>query len=169
MKVRYPATAGSWVLVGGCSKAGSVVGSAPWQFFKLPSLSCPAGHRVVGARKSRGPGGSLLLPYYRVRLSGLRTLPCGDEAQTLRFVNKMAGTLVIRKLDKVSKAPLAGAEFELTYAEGGFVDDTNGHLSSKGRYTTNDMGEIRISVTGTVVVKEVTPDRKSTRLNSSHR
>ena len=48
-------------------------------------------------------------------------------------------------------------EFEITYAEGGYVDDANGHLSSKGRYTTNDMGEIRLSVTGTVVVKEVTP------------
>ena len=79
------------------------------------------------------------------------------EGQTLRFVNKKAGTLVIRKLDKITKAPLAGAEFELTYAEGGFVDDANGHLSSKGRYTTNDMGEIRLSVTGTVVAKEVTP------------
>ena len=79
------------------------------------------------------------------------------EGQTLRFVNQRTGTLVIRKLDKVSKAPLTGAEFELTYAEGGYVDDANGHLSSKGRYKTNDMGEIRISVTGTVVVKEVTP------------
>jgi len=79
------------------------------------------------------------------------------EGQTLRFVNKKAGTLVIRKLDKVSKAPLSNVEFELTYAEGGYVDAANGHLSSKGRYKTNDMGEIRVSVTGTVVVKEVTP------------
>ena len=79
------------------------------------------------------------------------------EGQTLRFVNQRAGTLVIRKLDKITKAPLAGTEFELTYAEGGFVDDANGHLSSKGRYTTNDMGEIRLTVTGTVVAKEITP------------
>ena len=79
------------------------------------------------------------------------------EGQILRFVNKKAGTLVVRKLDKVSKTPLANVEFEITYAEGGFVDDANGHLSSKGRYTTNDMGEIRLTVTGTVVVKEVTP------------
>ena len=79
------------------------------------------------------------------------------EGQTLRFVNKRAGTIVIRKLDKVSKAPLANVEFELTYAEGGYVDDANGHLSSKGRYKTNDMGEIRLSVTGTIVAKEVTP------------
>ena len=61
MKVRYPATAGSWVLVGGCSKAGSVVGSAPWQFFKLPSLSCPAGHRVLKGEAGAGwlPASSL--------------------------------------------------------------------------------------------------------------
>ena len=78
------------------------------------------------------------------------------EGQTLRFYNKEAGTLVIRKLDKLTGKPLAGVEFELTYAEGGFVDAANGHLSSNGRYTTNDAGEIRISgVTGTIVVKEV--------------
>lgn len=62
---------------------------------------------------------------------------------------------VIRKLDSVTKEPLAGVEFELTYAEGGYVDDANGHLSSKGLYTTDSNGEIRISgVTGTIVVKE---------------
>ena len=78
------------------------------------------------------------------------------EAQVLRFTNKMAGTLVIQKLDKLTGKPLAGVEFELTYAEGGFVDNANGHLSSNGRYTTNDAGEIRISgVTGTIVAKEV--------------
>ena len=65
------------------------------------------------------------------------------------------GTLVIRKLDSVTKEPLAGVEFELTYADGGYVDDANGHLSSKGLYTTDANGEIRISgVTGTIVVKE---------------
>ena len=36
----------------------------------------------------------------------------------------------------------AGVEFELTYAEGGYVDDANGHLSSKGLYKTNENGEI---------------------------
>lgn len=75
--------------------------------------------------------------------------------QTLRFYNQKQGTLVIRKLDSVTKEPLAGVEFELTYADGGYVDDANGHLSSKGLYTTNANGEIRISgVTGTIVVKE---------------
>ena len=77
------------------------------------------------------------------------------EVQTLRFYNQAAGTIVIRKLDSVTKEPLAGVEFELTYADGGYVDDANGHLSSLGLYTTDSNGEIRISgVTGTIVVKE---------------
>ena len=77
------------------------------------------------------------------------------EVQTLRFYNQQAGTLVIRKLDSQTLEPLAGVEFELTYADGGYVDDANGHLSSKGLYTTNANGEIRISgITGTIVVKE---------------
>lgn len=77
------------------------------------------------------------------------------EVQTLRFYNSKQGTLVIRKLDSVTKEPLAGVEFELTYADGGYVDNANGHLSSKGLYTTDSNGEIRISgVTGTIVVKE---------------
>ena len=78
-----------------------------------------------------------------------------DEVQTLRFYNQTKGTLVIRKLDSVTKEPLSGVEFELTYADGGYVDADNGHLSSKGLYTTDQNGEIRISgVTGTIVVKE---------------
>ena len=77
------------------------------------------------------------------------------EVQTLRFYNEAKGTLVIRKLDSVTKEPLAGVEFQLTYADGGYVDDANGHLSSLGLYTTDQNGEIRISgVTGTIVVKE---------------
>ena len=77
------------------------------------------------------------------------------EVQTLRFYNSKQGTLVIRKLDSVTKEPLSGVEFELTYADGGYVDADNGHLSSKGLYTTDQNGEIRISgVTGTIVVKE---------------
>lgn len=80
------------------------------------------------------------------------------EVQTLRFYNRQQGTLVIRKLDSVTKEPLPGVEFELTYAEGGYVDDANGHLSSKGLYTTGSNGEIRISgITGTIVAKETKP------------
>ena len=80
------------------------------------------------------------------------------EVQTLTFYNKKQGTLVIQKLDSVSLKPLSGVEFQITYADGGFVDAANGHLSSKGLYTTDANGEIRISgVTGTLVVKETKP------------
>ena len=78
-----------------------------------------------------------------------------DRANILRFYNKKTGYLVVRKLDKISKEPLSGVEFELTYADGSYVDDAFGHLSSKGRFKTSDAGEIRVPVVGTIVVKEV--------------
>ena len=78
------------------------------------------------------------------------------EVQQLTFWNKKAGTLVIQKKDSVSGNFIAGAQFQLTYASGGYVDNANGHLSSNGLYTTDDKGEIRVSgVTGTIVAKEV--------------
>ena len=77
------------------------------------------------------------------------------EVQTLRFYNEQAGTLLVKKLDSLTKKPLANVEFSITYANGGFVDDANGHLSSNGIYWTDSNGEIRISgITGTVVVRE---------------
>ena len=82
-------------------------------------------------------------------------ITAGSQAPELVFWNAKAGELVIRKLDSVTKQPLAGVEFELTYAGGGYVDNANGHLSSNGLYTTDSHGEIHISgVTGTIVVKE---------------
>ncbi len=82
-------------------------------------------------------------------------IKAGEGAPSLTFWNAKAGELVIRKLDSVTKQPLAGVEFELTYAGGGYVDNADGHLSSNGLYTTDSHGEIHISgVTGTIVVKE---------------
>jgi uncharacterized surface anchored protein len=82
-------------------------------------------------------------------------IKAGQGAPELTFWNARAGELVIRKLDSVTKQPLAGVEFQLTYAGGGYVDNANGHLSSNGLYTTDANGEIRISgITGTIVVKE---------------
>ncbi len=80
----------------------------------------------------------------------------GGEVQQLTFWNKRAGTLVIQKKDSVTGAFIPGAQFQLTYANGGFVDADNGHLSSNGLYTTDDKGEIRISgIVGTIVAKEI--------------
>ena len=42
------------------------------------------------------------------------------KAQNLTFWNKPAGSLIIRKLDKQTGKPLAGVEFEVIYAEGGY-------------------------------------------------
>ena len=80
------------------------------------------------------------------------------EVQTLRFYNEKCGTLVIQKKDSVTSKPLAGVEFQLTYADGSYVDNANGHLSSKGLYITDANGEIRITgIVGTIVVKETRP------------
>ena len=79
----------------------------------------------------------------------------GEGGQTLRFVNKPTGYLVIKKLNKLTSEPLAGVEFKLSYASGEFVDDAYGHLSSLGLYKTDLNGEIRVPVVGTIVVEEV--------------
>ena len=78
------------------------------------------------------------------------------EVQQLTFWNKRAGTtLVIQKKGSVTGAMIAGAQFQVTYANGGYVDNDNGHLSSNGLYATDDKGDICIyGITGTVVVKE---------------
>jgi len=46
------------------------------------------------------------------------------------FQNQPAGTLVIRKLDSVSREPLANAEFKVTTSGGNVVGTTNGIFKS---------------------------------------
>ena len=80
------------------------------------------------------------------------------EVQTLRFYNAKQGCIVVKKLDKQTGKPLAGVEFQITYADGSYLDDDYGHLSSKGLYKTDANGEIRISgVVGTLVITETKP------------
>ncbi len=82
-------------------------------------------------------------------------IKAGKEAPELIFWNERAGTLVIQKKSTTGE-PLSGVQFQLTYADGSYVDYDNGHLSSKGLYQTDANGEIRISgVVGTIVAKEV--------------
>ena len=77
------------------------------------------------------------------------------EMQELTFWNKRAGTLIIEKLDSITKAPLAGAQFKVLYADGRVVDTEGGKLSSNGIYLTDSKGQIRITqVTGTLVITE---------------
>ena len=133
--------------------SGAVVGNSNGEF-----VSGEDGRVVIAGVE---PGSTISVREIKVPdgvvLDGIpKTIKISDDgANILRFYNKKTGYLVVRKLDKITKEPLSNVEFELTYAEGGYVDDANGHLSSKGLYTTNANGEIRVPVVGTVVVKEV--------------
>lgn len=76
--------------------------------------------------------------------------------QNLTFWNTRQGSVVIRKLDSVTKKPLEGVTFEVRYSDGRVVDNNGGKISSGGIYTTNCAGEIAIyGVTGTLVITEI--------------
>ena len=75
--------------------------------------------------------------------------------QNLTFWNKRQGALIINKLDAVTKKPLEGVTFKITMANGKFIPDENGKISSNGLYYTDKNGQIILKgVTGTLVVTE---------------
>ena len=77
------------------------------------------------------------------------------QTYILEFFNQPLGNLIIHKLDSVTKEPLEGVQFKITYADGKVVDAAGGQLSSNGLYWTDENGQITISgITGTVVVTE---------------
>ena len=79
-----------------------------------------------------------------------------NEVTTLEFRNQPKGNLIIVKQDSVTKEPLEGVEFKITYADGSYVDAEGGTLSSTGLYWTDKAGKITISgISGTVVVTEI--------------
>ena len=79
-----------------------------------------------------------------------------NEVVTVEFRNAPKGNLIIVKQDSVTKEPLEGVEFKITYADGSYVDAEGGALSSNGLYWTDKEGKITISgISGTVVVSEV--------------
>ena len=79
-----------------------------------------------------------------------------DEVVTVEFRNAPKGNLIIVKQDSVTKEPLEGVEFKITYADGSYVDAEGGTLSSTGLYWTDKEGRITISgISGTVMVTEV--------------
>ena len=79
------------------------------------------------------------------------------ETVHLQFLNKPLGNLIIKKNSSApTQEAVPGAEFEITYADGSYVDAAGGTISSNGRYVTDEHGEIRISgIVGTVVVTEI--------------
>lgn len=79
-----------------------------------------------------------------------------NEVVTVEFRNQPKDNLIIVKQDSVTKEPLEGVEFKITYADGSYVDAEGGTLSSTGLYRTDKEGKISISgISGTVVVTEV--------------
>lgn len=79
-----------------------------------------------------------------------------NEVVTVEFRNAPKGNLIIVKQDSVTKEPLEGVEFKITYADGSYVDAEGSTLSSTGLYWTDKEGKITISgISGTVVVTEV--------------
>ena len=78
------------------------------------------------------------------------------QTVTLEFRNQPKGNLIINKQDSVTKEPLEGVQFKITYADGRVVDADGGQLSSSGLYWTDKNGQIKITgITGTIVVTEV--------------
>jgi len=133
---------------------GSVIGNANGKYvtdsagtIRIDGLT--PGMTVI-AREVRAKTGYLLddSPQHALIKSG--------ETAHLQFLNQPAGNLIIRKVSSGPNGePLEGVEFKITYADGSFVPDANGELSSNGIYYTNKSGEIRISsVVGTVVATE---------------
>ena len=79
-----------------------------------------------------------------------------NEVVTVEFRNAPKGNLIIVKQDSVTKEPLEGVEFKITYADGSYVDAEGGTLSSTGLYRTDKEGKITISgISGTIVATEV--------------
>ena len=105
---------------------------------------------TVAAREVRAKPGYLLddSPQYVLIRSG--------ETVGLEFRNAPAGNLVIvKRSSSGTHEPLEGVEFKITYADGSFVPDENGQLSSNGLYYTDREGKISISgVVGTIVATE---------------
>lgn len=78
------------------------------------------------------------------------------QTVTLEFRNQPKGNLIIHKQDSVTKEPLEGVQFKITYADGRVVDADGGQLSSNGLYWTDKNGQIKITgITGTIVATEM--------------
>ncbi len=106
---------------------------------------------TVIAREVRAKTGYLLddSPQHALIKSG--------ETAHLQFLNKPLGNLIVKKNSSApTQEAVPGAEFEVAYADGSYVDAAGGTISSNGRYLTDEHGEIRISgIVGTVVVTEI--------------
>ena len=133
---------------------GNLIGNANGRF-----VTDSAGSFTVS---NIAPGTTLVVKETRARDGYLlddapqtATIKAGQTV-TLEFRNAPKGNLIIVKQDSVTKEPLEGVEFKITYADGSYVDAAGGMLSSTGLYRTDKAGKISISgISGTIVATEV--------------
>ena len=135
---------------------GAVVGDNNGKF-----VTDSAGSFLV---ENVAPGTSLVVKETRAKpgylLDDVPQTVQGKAGQTvtLEFRNKPLGNLVIEKWGRngTKTVPLEGVKFEIKYADGRYVDDGGGTLSSKGIYYSDSTGKITLSgVTGTVIATEL--------------
>ena len=133
---------------------GTVVGDANGRF-----VTDSSGSFLV---ENIDPGTTLVVKETRAKPGYLlddtpqtATIQAGQTV-TLEFRNQPLGNLIIHKLDSVTREPLEGAQFRITYADGSYLPDENGQLSSNGLYWSDSEGQIVLSgVTGTLNITEV--------------
>ena len=135
---------------------GTVVGDANGKF-----VTDSSGSFLV---ENIAPGTSLVVKETRAKPGYLlddvpQTVQVkAGQTVTLEFRNKPLGNLVIEKWGRngTKTVPLEGVKFEIKYADGRYVDDGGGTLSSKGIYYSDSTGRITLSgVTGTVIATEL--------------
>lgn len=133
---------------------GSVVGDANGKF-----VTDSTGTFLV---KGVEPGTTLIIKETRAKPGYLlddtpQTVQVKEgQTVTVEFRNQPMGNLIIHKLSSKDKTPLEGVQFKITYADGTYLPDEGGKLSSNGLYWTNAEGQIILSdITGTVVATEV--------------
>ena len=135
---------------------GTVVGDANGKF-----VTDSSGSFLV---ENIAPGTSLVVKETRAKPGYLlddvpQTVQVkAGQTVTLEFRNKPLGNLVIEKWGRngTKTVPLEGVKFEIKYADGRYVDDRGGTLSSKGIYYSDSTGKITLSgVTGTVIATEL--------------
>ena len=129
---------------------GSVVGDANGKF-----VTDSTGTFLV---KGVEPGTTLVIKETRAKPGYLlddtpQTVQVKEgQTVTVEFRNQPMGNLIIHKLSSKDKAPLEGVQFKITCADGTYLPDEGGKLSSNGLYWTNAEGQIVLSgITGTVV------------------
>lgn len=133
---------------------GAVVGDANGKF-----VTDSSGSFLVD---DLAPGTTLVIketrakPGYLLDNTPVTVTVKAGQTVTVEVRNQPTGNLIIHKLSSADKTPLKGVQFKIVYADGSYLPDKDGKLSSNGLYWTNSEGQIVLNnIVGTVVVTEV--------------